>query len=342
MTEYSFPWDGNSASAGTGDCGPYSSDDFSDKYAPYFSNDATTEFVVPLYANKLSVASTAAATVGIQTGAAMVHGHWYELSASTTYAVPAVVGQTTLYRIVLDCDWTAQTVRIGRIGSTATCPALTQTDAASWENSLALVAVTEGSAVTVTDERGYLHFNTMINNDNLDTGAVGIGKIATGAVGASNIENRTRKHILQPNMMWNVTDSASMVTVWENGPYNIASDHDIAVYGEWVIPQDYSSAMTVKALLETAASGNVVNAACIWTAATDGSETAANSVHTLANIAEALAANKLTPCASVSVASAAAGDLVTCKYLRLGATSATDTCASVMIYGWLFSYTADS
>lgn len=342
MAENSFPWDGNSASGGTGDCGPYSSDEFRDWFRMLFCNDETTEFVVPLYKNTLSVASSGNAQVSIATGAAIVDGLWYENTSSTTKAVSAHAGRDSWYRIVLRANWTAQTVTLVALGGDATCPTVTQTDGTTWENSLALVQVSDASAVTVTDERIYLHFNTKIDADNIDSAVITGAKIATSAVSAANIANRSRKFVVEPNMIWNDTDSASLTSVWSDGSYTLQGDKDLSVYAESIVPMDYSSSMTVKAMVQCSASGNVANAASVWTAATNGSESAANSLHSRANVVEALATNKLTGCASVSLASAATGDFMTLKYQRLGATCAADTLsASLWFYGWLVDYTAD-
>lgn len=331
MAETSFPWDGDSSVGGTGDCGPYSADEYRDWYRLMFCSSVTTEAVVPIYANKLEVTSTANESVSIATGAALLNGIWYENTSAATKTCAAVDNQTTYYRIVLQGDWTTQTVRLATIGGTSTAPAVTQTDGTTYEISLALVTVASTGDTTVTDERTYLHFNTMLDGDNIDT----------GAITAANIANRTRQFNVQPMTMWNSTDSASVVTSFD-GAYLMPDGKNQNVYGTALVPSDYSSGMTAYALVETTASANVVDATTVWSAATGGTETAATAAHSTGSLTEALATSKLTKCASVSVASAAANDLLTLKYTRYGASTADTLSASLYFYGWLLSYTADS
>jgi hypothetical protein len=152
MAESSLPW----AGAATGDCGPYSDDQWSDTWRKLFLLDRTTQGVLLGYGNTLAVTG-ATSPVAVNTGAALVDGKFYENTASVNVAIPTPAGATRIDRIVLRKDFAGQTVRITRIAGTegAGAPAITQTDGTTWDIPLAQASITTGGIITVTDERSF-------------------------------------------------------------------------------------------------------------------------------------------------------------------------------------------
>jgi hypothetical protein len=148
MAETSLPWSGVSV----GDAGPYSDDNWSDMYRKLFQYDRTIQAPILGYANELIV-TCPAATIRVDTGAALVDGKFYENTASVSFGPLA----NATYNVVLRKDFVAQTVRLAyKVG------AATQTDGTIWEVSIATVVIT-GGAGTVTDARKFVALNSSPN-----------------------------------------------------------------------------------------------------------------------------------------------------------------------------------
>jgi len=184
MAEVSLPWDGNSASGGVGDCGPYAANAWDDLYRfTFITGQHATEGVLVGALGQLNVTG-AGSPVSVGSGAAFVNGKFYKNTAAKNVDVPTPTGATRIDRIVLRADYTAQTVRIARLAGAegGGAPALTQNDGVIWEISLAQVSITTAGAITITDERAYCHFGSAVNAAMIDTGAVTNAKLADGAV----------------------------------------------------------------------------------------------------------------------------------------------------------------
>ncbi len=111
--------------------------------------------------NTLAVSGTSS-PVDIATGAAIVNGKLFRVTAAETEAVATPVGGTRIDRIVLKIDYTAtpETATIervaGSVGGSAPSLAALQVDGTQWCVSLAQCSITTGGVITVTDERTYL------------------------------------------------------------------------------------------------------------------------------------------------------------------------------------------
>lgn len=159
MAENSILWTTN----GTGDgASNYTQAELIRWMRQTFIGDNTDEGVLKNYQNELEVTDAGGTQVDIDTGGAYVYGfpYWNTASVSKTLDTPS--SDTRIDRIVLQADWTAQTVRIAVIEGSegGGAPALTQTDGTKWEISLAQVAVTTGGDIqSLTDERVFVHPN---------------------------------------------------------------------------------------------------------------------------------------------------------------------------------------
>jgi len=152
MARYSMFWEGNSSLGGTGDCGPYSGDQF-------------TEFVKAIFAEETGVlsglqvteSSPAAKSIDVSAGKMVIYGHILVLDASLTLTIADnTSGNPRIDTIVAECDWAAQTITLkvvpGTPGASPTPPALTQNAGSLWQEPLAQVSVANGfSTITNTD-----------------------------------------------------------------------------------------------------------------------------------------------------------------------------------------------
>jgi hypothetical protein len=117
------------------------------------------EGVAMAYLNNLAASTTGANNCRIATGGALVDGKPYYNSANVDVNIPSAVGggNTRIDRVVLRADWTAQTVRVTRIGGTdaasPTVPSITQVSGTTYDIKLCQCLVNTSGTVTITDER---------------------------------------------------------------------------------------------------------------------------------------------------------------------------------------------
>lgn len=116
------------------------------------------EGVAPGYLNELSATATAANTVRVDTGGAIVDGKWFVNDAAQDVTIASAgAGLTRIDRIVLRCNWAAWNVSVytvtGTDHATPTAPTITQTSGTTYDILLWQALVNDAGAVTLTDER---------------------------------------------------------------------------------------------------------------------------------------------------------------------------------------------
>lgn len=129
------------------------------------------------YQNELEVTGTSS-PVQVDTGAAVCYGFPYWNTSAVSVAIPTPSANTRIDRVVLRVNWSAQTTRITRIAGvegTGNPPSITQTDGVTWDIKLAQCSITTGGVITVTDEREYLHFNSAIDENQIEASVAGDG-----------------------------------------------------------------------------------------------------------------------------------------------------------------------
>jgi len=310
--EGSLPWTGSTV----GDAGPYSADTWADAWALFFTYDKNTEGVIVTddtdFDGLLAVTNSPTTTLTITDGAAIVDGNLYYLLGSVTItdSLSAPGAGTDYYRVVLRKDRTAQTVRVTLLGPVnGSWPSLTQSDTGDWELPLYKLTVTNGGTFTLLDDRNY----------------------------ALRPQQRS---VLYPAFTGrNSTDGVDIARGSSSLGVSLAASKNCQVTYSFVVPEDYASDMTVKAvLIPNGASGNAYlyfkyyHAQCgeaynthsditAWAtyAVTDGYDNCVGST----------ALTTLEP-----------GDIVHGTVGR-NATSASDTISTTNIYmaGWLMEYT---
>jgi len=292
--------------------------------------DNTDEGVHKNYLNELEVTGTST-PVAVNTGAAIVYGFPYWNTASVDVAIPTPSAATRIDYITLEADWTAQTVRITRVAGTegAGAPSLTQSDGSEWQIPLAQASITTGGVITVTDARVWVHPNIEVETAN----------IADEAVTAAKIDNRTRTLFVPATAGYNNTDAISLT--YASRGFQLADNKSCECRGHFVVPKDFASGMTIKAIVSAAvASGNIY----ATNVATYGALDEAIDTHTAGSgySATAIVGDEWDAINNESLASAAVDDVVNVYCIR-NATHASDTVSAVVYFvGWLVEYTADS
>jgi len=148
----------------------YTSDQWTWAMRMMWLNDPTTQGVSLGYLNDLEVTNPAGVTLRIATGGAIVYGIPYRNTANVDFALTIPVIGTTGWRLVLQADWAAQTVRLvllQNVDGGLAWPAVTQTAGVRWEISLAVGTITTVPVVAVTDDRSYLDPGILIDDNHI-------------------------------------------------------------------------------------------------------------------------------------------------------------------------------
>lgn len=163
MTETSRPWSGRTSEGSPGDSGAYSDSQWAQTWATWFGQSQDNRGVLRGVLEELEVtpAAPADSTVIVEPGSALVQGRWYLNDADLSVAIASnASGSTRIDIVVLEADFTAQTVRIAVVQGTpaAGLPALTQTGLI-WQIPLAYLTLASGfttiAASAITDLRQY-------------------------------------------------------------------------------------------------------------------------------------------------------------------------------------------
>ncbi len=140
--------------------------------------------------------------------------------------------------------------------------------------------------------------------------------------------------------IYEVTNDAPRDWTKNMAGYTMSNNVETRIGGNFRVPEDFVSGMTVKAIIITPVSGNIQQQ-------NDANHGAAgenynNHSVTYGPSADALTADQLAETASMSLTNAATGDNVSLMYTRDGGHASDTLGASAWFLGWLVEYTADS
>lgn len=183
MAEKAFPFTGNGTGDGTS--GGYTALEWSTIWNDWFNVSGVLIGV----GNTLTTTGTSS-PVAVNTGTAIVRGKTYRNTASVNVVISTPSVNTTGGHIILELDWTAQTVRLKSVRNTdglSAIPSLTQSDSTVWQERLYSYTITTGGVITLTDARTYAHFNTKVSTAMLDDNAVTTAKITDSNITTAKI-----------------------------------------------------------------------------------------------------------------------------------------------------------
>jgi hypothetical protein len=181
MAEKSIFW--TTGSTGDG-ASPYTQTDLIDFFRDMFVGEAfASECVLPGILGEFAV-TPGSGKVTVAAGGAYLFGYPYVSTAGVDVTIPTPSANTRIDRVILRADWEARTVRIVRIAGVegVDAPSIVQVAGTVYDVPLAQVSVTTGGAITITDQRGFVHFSTLVGTINVDDGVIPATKLAGGAV----------------------------------------------------------------------------------------------------------------------------------------------------------------
>jgi hypothetical protein len=158
MTETSKFWGGEI----TGDCGPYTYDDWADFFAKIFAID--TAYCGPIvgYENELEVTDAGGLNVQIDTGAALVNGRFYENDAAVVDAAANNEWSLVLLRNDYAAQETRAIVRSNSYASEAAALASIVQNATYWDIPLATVLTSAGAISSINDKRRFTRIPALV------------------------------------------------------------------------------------------------------------------------------------------------------------------------------------
>lgn len=305
------------------------------------------EGVAPGYLNELAPSTTGAFNVRIASGGAMVDGKYYKNTANVDKTLDTpTAGTTRIDRVVVEVTWASFECEITVIkgtetGGTPSAPSIPSTAGTNYAIQICQALVNNAGDVTITDERTWAI--TPTDDSTLEDNGAGALRIKDSGVTAAKIANRARHFFVPAVEMVDNLSSGDDVPRNELAGYEASTTADkvYIAFGEFVVPTDYASAMTAKAVYQPGATGDVYTK----NEARYGASGESYSTHTADDggyAAVAVTNAQLFIGQSMSLSSAASGDIVSLAWYRDGDHVSDTVNAYVYFKGWLVEYTADS
>lgn len=160
MSERSIPWTDAPA---TTHGGPYSDIQWQEIWNSLFGAEAANAGVLKGVTNEY-LASGATSPISINTGKAIVNGTWHISDASTPFTISTPAVSTRVDRIVLRKSFVSGSVLLTKITGVegAGSPAITQSAGVTWDIPLWAASITTGGVITLTDERVFASFASVL------------------------------------------------------------------------------------------------------------------------------------------------------------------------------------
>lgn len=163
--------------------------------------------------------------------------------------------------------------------------------------------------------------------------------IGDGIITPAKHATRARAFLVQAVSGYNNTDSASMERGDPTG-WTMLDEKSYTLVGNFYVPPDFSSSMTISAVLYSEGTGNVYG----YNLAYHGAAGEAFNTHSQTSgvTTAAVTANQVGAKYTLTMSNMAAEDYAFLQYNRNGAHASDTASATVYFVGWLVSYTADS
>jgi len=318
------------------DAGPYTADQWATLFRVLFTGDQqATQGVLKDVWNELEPTHPAGLSVSINTGVGVCNGHVF-------------FNDTSAVSITVDG---------GAARGDALCMVENNTNAALAPG--AVYNTVGGANIPPYSTRLAVVKNEAANFT--QTNNLYMVKLATFTTGAANITgftdardycvfstytaSRTRRFFVPPMAGYNSTSSTDITparfTAGQYAGIILPDNASATAYGTFCTPSDYSSGMTVTAVVSTlwfAGNAYVANTCyygeCTQSRATHSDTTGAS--------AEAVNVTNFYCIKELSLTTPSTGDIVGCRFNR-NATSGSDTLTDdLQFFGWIVEYTADS
>lgn len=165
--------------------------------------------------------------------------------------------------------------------------------------------------------------------------------VATGILTHTQMVNRTRTLFVPGVSAYDTTNLGAETEVTRGASYGwpLTTGTERSVVGNFFTPSDYVSGMTIVAVVQAGATGNLYGLNTAYIGAAGEAYDTHTDVSAGAVAAIAVTADDLAEIASITASDVAAGDYVSLKFLRDDHIS--DTAGTSYFLGWKVSYTAD-
>jgi len=357
MTQASRPQADSLASyPAPSDPGPYSGDQWAELFRVLFTGDQqATQGPLVRYLNELAVTDNAATEVYVATGAGMVNGHFLVSSELETWTVPAGPAGGRIDRVVMvENNTNAEVTQ-----STAARPLLFPADLSEYTATPGIPPYSARLAILRGDDLGALPgLDTTTALYMVELARYGINNVPTIS---AQVDYRefcyfsstigTRQFFVPALAGYNDTDSTeitmnsvgSSITHLMWGPALILPDSKLSYGGgRFLVPADYASDMTSKAVIGSTISANIYGDNRYYAGeCSEGHDTHSDATGYAATaiVGAAIMQNCIQ---SLSVSSIGTSDIVQLVYYR-DATDVLDTIDNIVyLLGWIIEYQAES
>lgn len=269
MTQASRPAADHITNYPTSDAGPYSADQWAELFAALFSPDDADQGPLIRYLNELEVTDDGF-DIDVDTGAAMVDGHFFHNDASVAFTIPHPAGNPRIDRVVILVNNTNAVVTVSDLGFTLDFPdVLTDYNGTPsvepYSARLVIVQGTEaGAPVAPGLDQNINHYMIPLYQYQISVA----GAITAGTdqrefcYFASTVT--TRKFFVPAISGYDLTGAAELSPISLFGAVNYVgpmitmADATVSyAYGRFVFPTDFYRNMKVKAVLLNGNGGNI-------------------------------------------------------------------------------------
>ena len=355
MAVRSLPQSGHNV----GDSGPYTDAEWAEYFSTvYTGDDEATQGPLVNYANELQPSNPSGLTIRVASGAGICYGHFMINDSNCNITVDAAGANPDRTDRIVMCQNATNAGYDGTGDYGVACvhptiprntcrPAVLQgvtgtgaarvlaTGANAYMVELGRYVISGSTVGAITDYRVFCEFRTMVGDDTVNT-----AMIIDGAVTAAKIADRTR-YVFIPAVGGDGSVSGPGLPSFDAIQYGIktGATETSTIAGYWTVPADFLSGMAARVVVISTVTGNT------WS--TNGADYGAcgeqynNHSASSGYVATAVTQDRNNCIQSISLTSAAVGDIVYFSWRRIG-THGSDTCTDVYVPGWLISYTADS
>jgi hypothetical protein len=344
MTQRSQPAQDHVINFPTSDAGPYSADEWSDMFASLFAAGVADQGPLVRYLNELEVTDDAA-DIDVDTGGAIVNGHWYKNDAAVAFTIPHPAGNPRIDKVVVAVNNTAIAYAVSDLGFALDFPDVLAdynltASIEPYSARLCIVQGTENVAPVAPGlDQNANHYMIPLYQYEISvagviSAAVDLRQFCRFASGYGYVEA-----FVPPTSGWNVTDMINLRGQCGWG-LQLEDAKRCIVNGQWRVPLDYAGGnIEVYPVFTPDLSANAyLDWGASYGACGQNDDTHEDAFAGHAAVAVTGGIVNCLPALTFNLTTPAAGDFVS-LILDRDATDVLDTVAGILsIRGWVLTY----